>query len=64
MKKYKATVGFCGIVSMYQGEVRELPEEIAAELLACGYIEEAETAKADKPKPKGGKKNDSKSTKR
>lgn len=35
---YTANVSFAGKVSMYKGEVRELSEEAASELLRCGYI--------------------------
>ena len=62
MKKYKAKVCFAGTVSMYEGEVRELPKEVASDLVSCGYIEEVEAE--IKQKPKGGKNNDSKSSKR
>ena len=36
--KYKATTSFAGQVSMAANEVRELPQEIAAPLLRCGYL--------------------------
>lgn len=35
---YRAVKTFCGIVNMTRGEVRELPEEHAKELLKAGYI--------------------------
>ena len=38
--KVKATVSFAGAaVSMFPGEVRDIPEEAAAELIGCGYVE-------------------------
>ena len=40
---YTANVSFAGKVSMYKGEVRELSEEAASELLRCGYISEVES---------------------
>ena len=42
--KYKATVSFAGQVCMAAGEVQELPVEIAAPLLSCGYLVEEKTA--------------------
>ncbi len=39
---YTANVSFAGKVSMYKGEVRELSEEAASELLRCGYISKVE----------------------
>lgn len=39
---YTANVSFAGKVCMYKGEVRELSEAAASELLRCGYISEVE----------------------
>lgn len=53
--KYKAKIGFSGLVSMRKGESKEIEDEyIANDLLQAGYIEpEAETEeKAEKPKRK------------
>lgn len=54
--KYKATLTFGGAVSMAAGEVREIDEKEAKELLRAGYIEEVKpaTKKAD-TKKKGAK---------
>lgn len=37
--KVKATRNFAGAICMSVGEVRDVPEGIAAPLLACGYLE-------------------------
>ena len=39
MKNYRAAVSFAGQVSMAAGEVRE---DLAAPLLRCGYLKEAD----------------------
>ena len=44
---YTANVSFAGKVSMYKGEVRELSEAAASELLRCGYISEVEPEKEE-----------------
>ena len=36
--KVKAKVSFAGEVSMFPGEVRDIPDEVAAPLLECGYL--------------------------
>ena len=54
---YKAVIGFCGVVSMAAGEVREIPDPaVAADLLKAGYIVEIkdETVPRKKKAPKGG----------
>lgn len=39
--KYKALTSFCGVVSMVEGEVREISDlTIANDLIKAGYIEE------------------------
>lgn len=45
--KVKATTNFAGEICMATGEVRDVPERIAAPLLKCGYLEAAEPAAAD-----------------
>lgn len=41
---------------MYEGEIRELPDdETVRELIGCGYLEKEDDKKK---KPKGGKKDD------
>lgn len=43
----KAKVSFAGEISMFPGEVRDIPEDVAAPLLECGYLaalDEAPTA--------------------
>lgn len=54
--KYKAKITFGGVVSMAEGEVKEVDERTAKELLKAGYIEEIKpaTKKAD-TKKKGAK---------
>lgn len=47
--KVKATTNFAGEICMAAGEVRDVPERIAAPLLKCGYLEAAEPAAADSP---------------
>ena len=47
--KVKATTNFAGEVCMATGEVRDVPENIAAPLLKCGYLELAEPEKAEEP---------------
>lgn len=45
---YKALISFTGLVSMAQGDVREISDiSLANDLLKAGYIEEA---KEEKPK--------------
>lgn len=44
--KVKATTSFAGEICMAAGEVRDVPERIAAPLLKCGYLEAAEPAAA------------------
>lgn len=47
--KFKAKVGFSGLVSMKKGEVKEINDKyIADDLLKAGYIEPAEKPKTKK----------------
>lgn len=49
----KATIGFAGVaVSMAAGEVRDVQEGVAAPLLACGYLVEADETAAKKKSTK------------
>lgn len=55
---YKALKSFSGIVSMYEGETREIEDaEIVADLLKAGYIAEVKpkrvrsTEKSGEPNP-------------
>ena len=41
--KVKATTSFAGEICMAAGEVRDVPEDVAAPLLKCGYLEAVET---------------------
>ena len=41
--KVKATTNFAGKICMAAGEVRDVPEDVAAPLLKCGYLEAVET---------------------
>jgi hypothetical protein len=54
---YKALVSFSGLVSMAEGEVREISDlSIAKDLLKCGYIEEVKEEKEEKRKVRNGRK--------
>lgn len=45
--KVKATTSFAGAeISMFHGEVRDVPDDIAAPLLECGYLESVEAGGA------------------
>ena len=45
--KVKATTSFAGAeISMFHGEVRDVPDDIAAPLLECGYLEAVEAGGA------------------
>ena len=47
--KYKALVGFSGLISMRKGEEREITDKyIAEDLLKAGYIEAIEKPKTNK----------------
>ena len=49
---FKALKSFCGLVSMAEGEVREISDlAIAKDLLKAGYIEKVK--KEEKKKKKG-----------
>lgn len=37
--RVKAKVSFAGAVCMAAGEVRDIPKDVAAPLLECGYLE-------------------------
>lgn len=49
--KYKATVSFAGEITMGRGEVRDVSDDIAAPLVADGYLEPEKEAggQADSP---------------
>ena len=40
--KVKATTNFAGEICMARGDVRDVPESVAAPLLECGYVEALE----------------------
>ena len=44
--KVKALVSFAGAVSMYAGEIREIDDTIARDLLHAGYVVEDKVDKA------------------
>ena len=47
--KYKAKIGFSGLVSMSKGEVKEINDKfIVDDLLHAGYIEPIESKKTSK----------------
>lgn len=58
--RVKATISFAGEVCMARNEVRDVPEDVAAPLLDCGYLVEA----VDPPtlEPKAEKKRGKKET--
>ena len=52
--KYKALVGFSGVISMSNGEVMEIKDKnLVADLTKAGYIEPIEKPKKDKTSTKG-----------
>ena len=46
----KAKVSFAGLVTMSKGEIREVCEEVAADLLRAGYASEVKVSKAKNKK--------------
>ncbi len=59
---YKAMISFSGLISMAEGEVREISDSsLADDLLKCGYIIEAEKKEEKKSTKRKGKKNEDKS---
>lgn len=40
--KVKALIPFAGIVTMGTGEVKQIPDDVARDLLSCGYVEAVE----------------------
>lgn len=40
--KVKSTTNFAGEICMARGDVRDVPESVAAPLLECGYLEALE----------------------
>ena len=58
---YKAKVSFAGMISMAEGEVREISDSsLAEDLLHAGYIEEIVSETKEEIKPKAKKKSSSK----
>jgi len=55
---YRALISFTGKVNMVKGEVRDLAEDLAKDLIKAGYIadlsEKQKVAKSSKAKTKGG----------
>ena len=49
--KVKATASFAGEICMAAGEVRDVPESVAAPLLKCGYLETVEAPAEPDQKP-------------
>ena len=47
--KVKALRSFAGAVSMYEGEVREIRDNWAADLIAAGHVKAVEEPKVEKP---------------
>lgn len=52
----KALVSFAGLVSMAQGEVRDIPEKFVNDLLNAGYIECPKVIETKPKKKKGARK--------
>ena len=51
--RYKALISFSGIVSMAEGEVREISDKaLIDDLTDAGYITEVKADNKAKPKPK------------
>ena len=44
----KALTGFAGKVSMYEGEIKEIADEIADDLLKAGHVEEVKSKVEEK----------------
>lgn len=47
--KVKALRSFAGAVSMYEGEVREIRNNWAKDLIAAGHVKAVEEPKVEKP---------------
>lgn len=48
--KVKATTNFAGEICMAKGDVRDVPESVAAPLLECGYLEALEPVQTSEQK--------------
>ena len=49
---YKALISFSGVISMAEGEVREIADKaVAADLIRAHYVEEVTDEKPKKKKP-------------
>ena len=48
--KVKATTSFAGEICMAKGDVRDVPESVAAPLLECGYLEALEPVQTSEQK--------------
>jgi len=48
--KVKATTNFAGEICMARGDVRDVPESVAAPLLECGYLEALEPVQTSEQK--------------
>lgn len=47
--KIKAKISFCGVISMHQGETRDIGDvKTAKDLIAAGYVEEVKKKAAQK----------------
>ena len=53
--KVKATTSFAGEICMAKGEGRDVPENIAAPLLDCGYLEAEQDAEPEMKKTRRAK---------
>lgn len=54
---YRALISFSGLISMAQGEIREITDDVMVkDLLNAGYIEEVTPDEPPKPKKKSTRK--------
>ena len=47
--KVKALTNFAGIEAMHRGETKNINDEVAADLIKCGYVEAAEEPASQPP---------------
>ena len=47
--KVKALTNFAGIETMHRGETKNIKDEVASDLIKCGYVEEVEEPVSQPP---------------
>ena len=62
--KVKATTSFAGEICMAKGDVRDVPENVAAPLLECGYLEVLEPVQTSEQTDEQNSETETKKTKR